>query len=365
MLWMTGSSSFGLIQTLTLLNTICTEVLVRVGWRWRFDMWPRSKVQHFKTCSPVIPKSWHFCFPCHVIQMPHLLVKESGEGLPWWSRAEGLGLIPHQGTGSCMPQWRSCTWQQGSSMPQVRPGTAKFIKKNLERRKPSNRETFWTITTLFWKQYVGAKSLQSYSTLCTPMDCSLPGSSVHGILQARKWEWVAMPSSKGSSQPGDWTRISLSLALAGRFFTTSATWEAPTHARKGQMGSSEFSLSKAITRHPNISPLAWHQRNSSRDSGHSPSPSVIMATMPWCQWRPCGEEKLSSSSSGNEGSPLSKYPESHNVIQKCLSFYWKSFAIRWMRNYLKLNKKKKINRCHHQYDRDAKSILPKILKQPW
>ena len=50
-----------------------------------------------------------------------------------------------------------------------------------------------------------AKSLQSYLTLCNPMDCSLPGSSVHGILQARILEWVAMPSSRGSSRPWDQT----------------------------------------------------------------------------------------------------------------------------------------------------------------
>ena len=43
---------------------------------------------------------------------------------------------------------------------------------------------------------------QSYLTLCDPMDCSPPGSSVHGILQARILEWVAMSSSGGSSQPG-------------------------------------------------------------------------------------------------------------------------------------------------------------------
>ena len=41
--------------------------------------------------------------------------------------------------------------------------------------------------------------LQSCLTLCDPMDCSLPGSSVHGILQARILEWVAIPSSRGSS----------------------------------------------------------------------------------------------------------------------------------------------------------------------
>ena len=44
-----------------------------------------------------------------------------------------------------------------------------------------------------------AKSLQSYPTLCDPMDCSLRGSFAHGILQARILEWVAMPSFKGSS----------------------------------------------------------------------------------------------------------------------------------------------------------------------
>ena len=53
-----------------------------------------------------------------------------------------------------------------------------------------------------------AKSLQSCLTLCNPMDCSPPGSSVHGILQARILEWVAMPSSRGSSWPRDWICIS-------------------------------------------------------------------------------------------------------------------------------------------------------------
>ena len=52
--------------------------------------------------------------------------------------------------------------------------------------------------------------------LCGPMDCSRPGSSVHGILQARILKWVAMPSSKSSSQPKDRTQIS---CIAGRFFT--------------------------------------------------------------------------------------------------------------------------------------------------
>ena len=52
-----------------------------------------------------------------------------------------------------------------------------------------------------------AKSLQSCLTFCNPMDCGPPGSSVHGILQARVLEWVAVPSSRGSSPPRDRTCI--------------------------------------------------------------------------------------------------------------------------------------------------------------
>ena len=111
--------------------------------------------------------------------------------------------------------------------------------------------------------YMCAKLLQSWPTLCNPMDCSLPGSSVHGdspgkntgvgchaLLQGifptqgsnsglshcgptlyhlshqgspRILEWVAYPFSKGSSWPGNWTRVS---CIAGKFFTSWATREA-------------------------------------------------------------------------------------------------------------------------------------------
>ena len=48
---------------------------------------------------------------------------------------------------------------------------------------------------------------QSCPTLCDPMDCSLPGSSIHGIFQARVLEWVAIFFSRGSSQPRDRTQV--------------------------------------------------------------------------------------------------------------------------------------------------------------
>ena len=53
-----------------------------------------------------------------------------------------------------------------------------------------------------------ANSLQSCLTLCDPMDCSPPGSSVRGVFQARILQWFAIPSSRGSAQPRDQTCIS-------------------------------------------------------------------------------------------------------------------------------------------------------------
>ena len=55
-------------------------------------------------------------------------------------------------------------------------------------------------------------------TLWDPMDCSLPGSSVHGIFQARILEWVAIAFSRGSSRPRDWNRVS---CIVDRHFTVS------------------------------------------------------------------------------------------------------------------------------------------------
>ena len=69
-----------------------------------------------------------------------------------------------------------------------------------------------------------ANSLQSYRTLCNPMDYSPPGSSVYEILQARILEWVAIPFPRGSSWPRDEPMSLASPALADGFFTTSATW---------------------------------------------------------------------------------------------------------------------------------------------
>ena len=79
-----------------------------------------------------------------------------------------------------------------------------------------NRFSSWKVKVLV---------AQSCPTLCRHgvTDCSPPGSSIHGILQARMLEWVAIPFSRGSSQSRDWTQVS---CTAGRLFIVWATREA-------------------------------------------------------------------------------------------------------------------------------------------
>ena len=70
---------------------------------------------------------------------------------------------------------------------------------------------------------LGVSHSQLCPTLCNLLDCSLPGSSVHGILQAKILEWIAIPFSKESSSPRDRVQIS---CIPGRFLTIWATREA-------------------------------------------------------------------------------------------------------------------------------------------
>ena len=68
---------------------------------------------------------------------------------------------------------------------------------------------------------------QSCLTLCDLMDCSPPGSSVHGVFQARMLEWVAISFFRGSSQPRDQTCISCVSCIGKQILYHWATWEAP------------------------------------------------------------------------------------------------------------------------------------------
>ena len=100
-----------------------------------------------------------------------------------------------------------------------------------------------------------AKSLQSCLTLCDPMYCSLPGSSIHGVLQARILEGVAIYFSKGSFQPRDQTFVSCGSCFAGRFFTD----EPPGNPEDSHITQSVIRIGKYI--------LSTKKHNESHDNG--------------------------------------------------------------------------------------------------
>ena len=77
-----------------------------------------------------------------------------------------------------------------------------------------------------WNKW-GVCCVQLRLTLCDPMDCSPPGSSVHGIFQARILEWVAISFSKESSWPRDWTQVFCISCTDRWVFYHCATWEPP------------------------------------------------------------------------------------------------------------------------------------------
>ena len=107
---------------------------------------------------------------------------------------------------------------QASSLPTELPGNSLGHSKNIK----CSHYRLW-VSSIFEPSRHACSVTSVVSNSVWPHDCSLPGSSVHGILQARILEWVAMPSSRGSFQPRDQTQVSLT---AGRFFTIWATGEA-------------------------------------------------------------------------------------------------------------------------------------------
>ena len=79
--------------------------------------------------------------------------------------------------------------------------------------------------------------------LCDPMDCSPPGSSVHGIPQAGILEWVAISFSRGSSQPRDQTQGS---CIAGRFFPSELPGKPVFYNISGSCGMEQFNFKETL-----------------------------------------------------------------------------------------------------------------------
>ena len=108
-------------------------------------------------------------------------------------------------------------------------------EKQVAKGQDQQKNDYSLYTFLYFLYFIPCKCIsysvcvcvytQSCLTLCDPVDCSLPGSSVHGIFQARILEWVAISYSRGSSQARDQTPVCYVSCIARGFFTT-ATWGA-------------------------------------------------------------------------------------------------------------------------------------------
>ena len=107
----------------------------------------------------------------------------------------------------CLPPGHFRIWNIGSFCVQV-------FEASPTLKQTNKKQTFFY--NFFWN--ISAQSFQSV-WLCNSLDCSPPGSSVHRILRVRILEWVAMPFSRGTSQPRDWIHVPCTSCIAGRFFT--------------------------------------------------------------------------------------------------------------------------------------------------
>ena len=154
-------------------------------WKWSSSVVPDSSRPHGPQPTRLL-RPWDFPgkstgVGCHRLLPLHYPGSIPGQGIKMWGPCSQLPLWDHQ---------------QQSALRQI-------------TYLPSKR----------------SEVAQSCSTLGDPMDCSLPGSSVHGIFQARVLEWVAISFSRGSSRPRDRTWVSHSV---GRRFTIWATREVQT-----------------------------------------------------------------------------------------------------------------------------------------
>ena len=123
-----------------------------------------------------------------------------------------------------MPPLRACIPQQRVTMPHTSIET-QCSQINIFKNNNKVHNSV-VLSTKLWKH--SSEVAQSCPILCDPMDWSLPGSSIHGIFQARVLEWVAISFSRGSSQPRDRTQVS---RIRGRRFNLWATREAPVSIR--------------------------------------------------------------------------------------------------------------------------------------
>ena len=137
---------------------------------------------------------------------------------PWTPVETRLGLsqaLRRQPLSVVHPSRPSESWNS-QSRPQSRGGLGRSGPLGASLPASGTHSGIQDQTGRVSGQKVKVLVTQSCPTLCDPMDCSTPGSSVHGIFQAVVLEWVAISFSRGSSHPRDQTWVS---CIAGRFYT--------------------------------------------------------------------------------------------------------------------------------------------------
>ena len=173
-----------------------------------------------------VPKIWFCCYCCCLVTMscltllwPHGL-KPSRLLCPWNFLGKNTKMGCHfllqgffltQELNLCLPHW------QADSLPLSYQRSPKIW---LALHKWGKKKKAYRALICASESEV----TQSWPTLCDPMDCSLPGSSIHGIFKATVLEWVAISFFRGSSRLRDWIWVS---HVVGRCFTIWATREVP------------------------------------------------------------------------------------------------------------------------------------------
>ena len=180
-----------------------------------------------------------------------------------WSTAE----TPRKPWGQWLEKTLQLAKHTFSKQPQVCSGdqTLSTGSDNKSYEPIQGRVAENECKAILWKTEVAQLCL----TLCDPMDCSLPGSSVHGIFQAIVLEWTAISFSRGSSRPRDRIRVS---CIVDRCFTIWATREVgaklslvnkKTDGRLGVKNAAEDQANKLGSRSKNFSLKTYHLKFSS------------------------------------------------------------------------------------------------------
>ena len=148
---------------------------------------------------------------------------------PWswrWVCQVPTSTLPTARAGTLQALGQLCHPVKSSTQPHITSWSQEMCGAKSARLSWNHGSQISLSCVLSSSVQCSAKSLQSCPTLCNPMDCSPQGSSVHGILQARILEGVAVPSSRGSSQHRDLTCVFWGSYIVGKFFTTEPPGEA-------------------------------------------------------------------------------------------------------------------------------------------